>query len=362
MQPNSQIPLMTRFSGDRLKETLAKVSLQVADHLSQMGLSQEVVERLKECLVINTNGGNCLRGRTVLDTGWILSGQDLSPCQIEDLLTLGCLIEFFNAAYLVWDDIMDNSCTRRGRPCWYRRQNVGLMAINDACILKSSIFIILKERFRDHPAYVELLEIFNEAALRTELGQNYDLMASMKLMALDHFTRDTYQFITAHKTGYYTFYVPLALAFLYLRLGTPAKLESVQQVSMLLGVVFQARDDYLDVYGNEQITGKIGTDIQENKCSWLSVEAIRRCDKEQMKALENSYGSHHSNDIFKVRELFEQLKLVQAFEDWDRQMLNNINEEIEKAVVETGLQREIFSEFLSKYFQDPRRCLPGPAV
>lgn len=257
---------------------------------------------------------------------------------------------------------MDNSSTRRGRRCWYRRENVGLMAINDACILKSSIFIILKTRFRDHLSYVDLLELFSEAALRTELGQNCDLMASMKLMRLDQFNWDTYQFITAHKTGYYTFYLPLALAFIYLGLGTPAKLKGIHQVSMLLGLVFQARDDYLDVYGNPRVTGKIGSDIQENKCSWLSVEAIRRCDEAQMKVLENSYGSKRNSDVLKVREVFEQLKLDQAFEDWDRHMLNEVNKEIGKAVVETGLQKEIFSEFLSKYFKDPRRSLPRPAL
>ena len=39
---------MTLFSGDRLEETLAKVAGQIADRLSEMGLSPEAVERLKE--------------------------------------------------------------------------------------------------------------------------------------------------------------------------------------------------------------------------------------------------------------------------------------------------------------------------
>jgi farnesyl diphosphate synthase len=317
---------------------------------------------LGKCFVINTKSGNFLRGRTVVDTASILSDYRLSPCQTEDLIILGCLVEFLNAAYVIWDDIMDRSSTRRGQQCWYRREDVGMMAINDACLLKSVIFVILRKRFRDQPTYVELMELFSEAALRTELGQNCDLMASKKLISLNQFTWDNYQFITAHKTAYYTLYVPPALPFHYLRLETPRKLDGIYQLSMLLGLYFQARDDFLDVYGNPQTTGKIGTDIQENKCSWLAVEALQRCSEKQRKVLETSYGSQDGEDILNVRAVFEELKLGDVFEDWDKQMFENITMKIEEITANAGLEKKIFTEFVSKYFKDPRRSLPCAAV
>jgi len=40
---------------------------------------------------------------------------------------------------------MDSSITRRGRPCWYRVDGVGLMAVNDALILEGAIFQIIAE-------------------------------------------------------------------------------------------------------------------------------------------------------------------------------------------------------------------------
>jgi geranylgeranyl pyrophosphate synthase len=48
------------------------------------------------------------------------------------------------AYFLVSDDIMDSSITRRGQACWYRVEGVGLMAINDALILEGAIFQMIR--------------------------------------------------------------------------------------------------------------------------------------------------------------------------------------------------------------------------
>ena len=55
------------------------------------------------------------------------------------------MIELLQAFFLVADDIMDASHTRRSAPCWYRMPNVGMIAINDAFMLESAIYILLKK-------------------------------------------------------------------------------------------------------------------------------------------------------------------------------------------------------------------------
>lgn len=67
--------------------------------------------------------------------------------------------------FLVSDDIMDASVTRRGQPCWFRIPHVGNIAINDAFLLETSIYFLLKKYFRTEPYYVDLLELFHDVSL-----------------------------------------------------------------------------------------------------------------------------------------------------------------------------------------------------
>ena len=47
-------------------------------------------------------------------------------------LILGWAVESLQTCFLVADDMMDSSTTRRGSKCWYKLENVGMTAINDA--------------------------------------------------------------------------------------------------------------------------------------------------------------------------------------------------------------------------------------
>ncbi|XP_039809796.1 farnesyl pyrophosphate synthase-like [Panicum virgatum] len=69
----------------------------------------------------NVLGGKCNRGLSVVDSYKILKGVDVLSHEDAFLAcTLGWCIEWLQGYLLVHDDIMDNSQTRRGKPCWFR--------------------------------------------------------------------------------------------------------------------------------------------------------------------------------------------------------------------------------------------------
>ena len=120
---------------------------------------------------------------------------------------------------------MDSSLTRRGQPCWYlapspvvttpsspevpnaipsafgaqqssnnyKHPQVGMIAVNDAIMLQSSIYHLLKEHFRDQACYLDLIEIFHDVTYKTEMGQLVDVITAPEgVVDLGRFSLDKY--------------------------------------------------------------------------------------------------------------------------------------------------------------------------
>jgi len=93
------------------------------------------VKWVERMLQYNVKGGKMNRGLMVVESVLELAqfkGQELSPKEISRFAVLGWAIEWMQAWLLMADDIMDDSPTRRGQPCWYKHDDVQKIAINDA--------------------------------------------------------------------------------------------------------------------------------------------------------------------------------------------------------------------------------------
>ena len=65
----------------------------------------------------------------------------------------------------------------------------------------------------------------------------------------------------------------------------PREWSAYTHCGPIFPVAVLLQDDYLDCYGDPAVTGKVGSDIEENKCSWLVVKALQRVSKEQLQVL-----------------------------------------------------------------------------
>ena len=62
---------------------------------------------------------------------------------------------------------------------------VGNIAINDAFMIESSIYYLLKKHFRQEKYYIDLIELFHETTFQTEIGQEQDLIQANEELDLN---------------------------------------------------------------------------------------------------------------------------------------------------------------------------------
>jgi len=107
-------------------------------------------------------------------------------------------------------------------------------------------------------------------------------------------------------------------------------MQVAREISLLMGEKFQIQDDILDCYGEPAVIGKIGTDIQDHKCSWLVVQALLRANAEQRKLLEAHYGKSEPESVDKVKQLYSALGLRELYDQVDDQMRDAILQLIQR--------------------------------
>ncbi|KAI8988159.1 farnesyl pyrophosphate synthase [Mycotypha africana] len=338
------------------RQAFLKIFPQLADEvlaeLRKYNMPEDAYEWTKKMLYHNVPGGKLNRGISVVDTIRILKGDTATEDDIFKATVLGWLVEFLQAFFLIADDIMDGSITRRGQPCWYKVDGVNMVAINDSFILESCIYIFLKKYFKNTEYYVDLLELFHEVTFQTELGQLCDLITAPEdHVDLNKFSVEKHKFIVIYKTAYYSFYLPVALAMHMAGIKNEGAYKQAQNILIPLGEYFQVQDDYLDCYGAPEVIGKIGTDIQDNKCSWLINQALALASPAQRKVLDENYGRKDAEAEAKVKEIFKDLKLEDVYKAYEEKSFKELSALVEQLDESTGLKKMVFTEFMDKIYK-----------
>ncbi|XP_014606445.1 PREDICTED: farnesyl pyrophosphate synthase isoform X1 [Polistes canadensis] len=264
---------------------------------------------------------------------------------------LGWCIELLQAFLLVIDDIQDKSLMRRNQPCWYLNNNIGLSAINDGLMLENAIYQLLEMHFKKKDCYIDLMEIFREVTMKTLMGQNLDMLSTNhgKKPNLNLFTMDRYNSIVKYKTAYYSFVLPIKAAMYLAGIKDPEMHRQAQTILLEMGHFFQVQDDFLDCYGNPEVTGKSNDgDIKEGKCSWLIVVALQRATPEQRKILEACYGSENPEKVSQVKRLYNDIGLPNTYSIYEEDTFNLLNTHIQQ--ISRGLPHDLFLKFLEKFY------------
>ncbi|KAJ6627791.1 isoprenoid synthase domain-containing protein [Mycena sp. CBHHK59/15] len=356
--------LSTGDKRERFENAFVTVRLELLDYFVAQGVPDDAREWYARNIDYNVLGGKLNRGMSVVDSLEIMKGCPLSEDKYLQAAVLGWAVEFLQAYFLVLDDLMDKSITRRGQLCYYRVPGVGNISVNDAGMLESAIYQLLKMHFRNETYYVDLLELFHETTFQTSTGQLLDLITAPEdSVDLSKISIEKFRLIALYKTAHYSFYLPVALAMLMC--NTPTEYRSAfttqtirpyslaRAILLPIGEYFQVQDDFLDFAGTPQQIGKIGTDIIDNKCSWCINTALSVASPKQRAILDANYGRREAGTEEKVKAVFEDVELRERYQAYEEKTYADIIAMIEAIPEEEGfpLRRQVFTNFLHKIYK-----------
>ncbi|KAJ1628453.1 isoprenoid synthase domain-containing protein [Pavlovales sp. CCMP2436] len=292
-------------------------------------LPEPEVKWVRDMLEYNVCGGKMNRGLMVVECGremFKATGQPMTNEMLVKFAILGWCVEWLQAWLLVADDFMDDSQTRRGQSCWYLLPTVKKIAINDAFMIEMLIFKIMKRHFGNEPYYLQLLDLMLETTFQTECGQLLDTLCMN--LDLPDFTLPRWTLIVKYKTAFYSFYLPVAMGMIVAGVSEQKEFDAARDILMIMGVYFQAQDDYLDCYGTPEQLGKIGTDIQDKKCGWLFANAYHEglCTPAQKTLLQKTYGKCKvfSDEEKAIKELYTAIKLPELYAKYEKNSYDKI--------------------------------------
>ena len=246
---------------------------KVNGHIETLDYAHEPMHLYEPVKYILSLGGKRIR------PAMMLMAYNMYRDDVEQILDPALALEIYHNFTLLHDDLMDNADVRRGRPTVHKRWDA------NTAILSGDVMLSLADVYMSHVADVHFREVmatFHRTSIEIAEGQQYD----MDFESRNDVAEDEYIEMIRLKTS-----VLLACALkIGAILGGASKEDAAHlyRLGECIGLAFQLRDDYLDVYGDPKVFGKkIGGDILCNKKTYLYINALRLANKEQRAVLDH---------------------------------------------------------------------------
>jgi geranylgeranyl diphosphate synthase type II len=254
------------------------------------------------------------RGSKALRPSLCLATCEAFGGRMGDALPSATAIELLHNAFLVHDDIEDESLLRRGEITLHRRYGTPL-ALNAGDALALLSVAALRENFqRLGPRLAERVMLeFDFMSRQTVAGQALEL-GWRRDNLLDLQPAD-YLDLIMKKTCWYTTVLPLRVGALTGSRGS-ADLDAMNAFGLHLGAAFQIRDDILNLVGDPARYGKeqLG-DLVEGKRTLMLIHLLGAADQPDRRWLHH-YLSRRVGDR-RLEEAARVLDLMEAYGSLD---------------------------------------------
>ncbi|MDD5616795.1 MAG: polyprenyl synthetase family protein [Candidatus Methanoperedens sp.] len=231
----------------------------------------------------------------------------------------GAAIELLHNAFLIKDDIVDQSLYRRGDLTLNRKYGLALAAnAGDAVkILSMSPLIDNLGSIGVQKSLQVILEI-QEMARRSVEGQIMEL-TYVKQNRTDLKPRDYFR-LCENKTCWYTVITPVRTGLIIgSEHATPEQLDTFTRFGLNIGLAFQITDDTLNLTASQKLYGKeIKGDILEGKRTLILIHLLNSCTSHERKRIRRILKTPRDNktdsDVAYVEELMQKYYSIEYAE------------------------------------------------
>jgi geranylgeranyl diphosphate synthase, type II len=238
----------------------------------------------------------------------------------NNALNTGAAIELLHNAFLIKDDVVDQSVYRRGDLTLNRKYGLALAAnAGDALkVLSMSPLIDNLQVIGVRKSLQVILEI-QEMARRAVAGQITEL-TYVRTNKTDLEPADYFR-LCEEKTCSYTTVTPCRTGLIIgCDSATPHQLYSFTRFAVNLGLAFQITDDTLNLSASERLYGKeINGDILEGKRTLILIHLLKSCNPQEMKRmrsiLKKPRDMKDGKDVAFVTELMQKFSSLEYARD-----------------------------------------------
>jgi geranylgeranyl pyrophosphate synthase len=271
----------------------------------------EIPPETVDVLTQYAKGGKKMRGAMVL-----LGYQCAGGADLESVMRSSVAYELIHSAFLIHDDIMDRSRTRRNLDTAHVAfsrlgemagaedpEQFGVsMAINTGDIAPAIAYNVVCSEPIEQQRVIAGMVHLNTVIINTVLGQFLDVTTFVDQIP------DEADILKIHelKTAIYT--VSGALQFGAVLAGAKETAEGRETFDALarfgipVGIAFQIQDDYLGMFSTEDELGKsVTSDLEERKNTLLFLHTLAEGNGEQSEILREALGRHDMDDEFVER-------------------------------------------------------------
>jgi len=195
----------------------------------------------------------------------------------KKVMPMAAAIEMIHTYSLIHDDLpcMDNDDLRRGKPTNHVKFQENIAVLAGDALLNEAMMIMMDYALKNKE---NSLKAAYEIAIASGAegmigGQVVDVISEGKTIS-----KDELQYMHSKKTG--ELIKASILAGAILANAPECDLSALEEYGEKLGLVFQIKDDILDVVGDTKILGKnTHADENHNKTNFISVFGLEKCNE-----------------------------------------------------------------------------------